>query len=71
MNPKSYNPLSVSWDITAAVVWLEALVLIISFLVGSKYPSKWCSEQFFLEFVKCLLVFVFSFPLLIFLCHLC
>ena len=40
MNPKGCNPPSISWDITAAVVWSEASVLIISLLVGSKYPSN-------------------------------
>ena len=40
MNPKGCNLFSISWDITAAVVWLEALVFIISLLVGSKYPSN-------------------------------
>ena len=39
MNPKGYSLLSISWDITAAVVWLEALVLIISLLVEPMYPS--------------------------------
>ena len=39
MNPKGCNPLSISWDITAAVVCWEGLVSIISLLVGSKYLS--------------------------------
>ena len=39
MNPKGCNPPSISWDITAAVVWSEVSVSIISLLVGSKYPS--------------------------------
>ena len=40
MNPKGCNPPSISWNITAAVVWSEASVLIISLLVGSKYLSN-------------------------------
>ena len=40
MNLKGCNPPSISWKITAVVVWLEALVSIISLFVGSKYPSN-------------------------------
>ena len=70
MNPKGCNPLLVSLDITAAVVWLETSVSIIS-LGWIKVSKQWCFEQLFLEFVKCSLMFVFPFPLLILLCQLC
>ena len=49
MNPKGRNPLSISWDIIAAVVWSEELVSIISLLVGSKYPSNGALSNFFLS----------------------
>ena len=49
MNPNGCNPSSVFWDITAVVVWLEALVLIISLLVGSKYPSNDAPSNSFLS----------------------
>ena len=68
MNPKGCNLFSIFWNITAAVVWLEASISIISFLIGSKYPSNSALSNCFLEFVKCLLVFVFPFPLLILIC---
>ena len=49
MNPKGCNSPSISWNITAAVVWLEALVLIISLLVESKYPSNSALSNSFLS----------------------
>ena len=49
MNPKGCNFLSISWDITAAVVWLQASTLIISLLVGSQYPNNGALSNFFLS----------------------
>ena len=71
MNPKGCNSPSISWNITAAVVWSEVLVSIVSLLVGSKYSSNGALSNLFFEFVKCLLMLVFPFPLLILLCQLC
>ena len=49
MNPKGCNFSSISYNITAAVVWSEALVLIISLLVGLKYPSNGALSSFSLS----------------------